>query len=306
MSESGLRNCDLCGAPPDRQRPTWPDAEPGSGSAGYVTCRDCGLVFANPLPTEDMAAFHANQYAADAGAAAPERLHQLEPEHARQKQWAPAYQAWAQALLLELRGRRRNGSEPIRFLEVGCGAGGVVKAARDLGFQAMGTEVSPEAARYAMEQEHLDIRIGLLSDLKRPDASADIVLLHDVIEHVPSPMELLRECARVLAPGGVLAAHTVNVDAMTVDFAGADFFLADTTGGHCVLYTPATLRRYCATLGLEPVAIRSRGFRIVQRERDRQRMGWKRTFVRLAENIGHEIAKIANRGHFILLIAQKP
>jgi 2-polyprenyl-3-methyl-5-hydroxy-6-metoxy-1,4-benzoquinol methylase len=253
-----------------------------------------------------MAAFHSEQYAARDAQAEPDRLHKLDPEHSRRRLFSEAYQRWATKLLTGLKAEvRGQGTTAPRFLEVGCGAGGVLKAARAMGLSAVGTEVSAEAAEYAIRSEGFDIRIGLLEDLKLPEQSFEIILLHDVIEHVPSPMQLLRECARLLAPGGVLAAHTVNVDALTVDLACGDFFLADTTGGHCVLYTPATLRRYCDALGLDVVSIRSRGFRIVQRERDRVRMGWKRTFIRLAENIGHEIVKLTNRGHFVMLVARK-
>jgi 2-polyprenyl-3-methyl-5-hydroxy-6-metoxy-1,4-benzoquinol methylase len=306
-SPPALRDCDLCGAPPARQRKTWPDAAPGSASAGYVTCLECGLVFANPLPAGDMAAFHSEQYVARDAGAEPDRLHKLDPEHSRRRLFSESYQRWARGLLEDLsRQTQVAGSGARRFLEVGCGAGGVVKAARDLGWPAVGTEVSAAAAEHAIHKEGLDIRVGLLEDLRLPERSFDIVLLHDVIEHVPSPMRLLGECARLLSAGGVLAAHTVNVDAVTVDCAGGNFFLADTTGGHCVLYTPATLRRYCAALGLEVVSIRTRGFRLVQRERNRERMGWKRVFIRLAENIGHEVVKRTGRGHFVMLVARKP
>jgi SAM-dependent methyltransferase len=41
-------------------------------------------------------------------------------------------------------------------------------------------------------------------DLPYPDASFDIVLHSDTLEHVPNPMRALEECRRVLAPGGHL------------------------------------------------------------------------------------------------------
>jgi SAM-dependent methyltransferase len=168
-----------------------------------------------------------------------------------------------------------------------------------------GVEVSREAAEFGLEHEKLDIRIGQLQDLRLPDASFDIVLLHDVIEHVPAPLDLLRECVRLLMPGGVICLHTVNVDSATARFAGHRFYLADTTGGHAVLFSPRTLRRYCKLLGLEPLTMETRGFRIVQNEHDRKSMGWKRGIVRLAENIGHEWVKLTNRGHFVLLVARR-
>ena len=58
-------------------------------------------------------------------------------------------------------------------------------------------------------------------------------------------------------------------------------------------------------MGLEVLTVATRGFRVVQRERDRQRMGWKRTWIRLAENIGHEVVKRTHQGHFIMVVGRK-
>ena len=303
-----VRHCDLCGDAADKSEKTWPGSKPGSASEGYVTCQNCGLVYCKELPTEDMAAFHHEQYAAQTQAHEPDRLHKLDPEHSQKRQYSPAYQQWAKTLLQQLAASvKRKQAGALRFLDVGCASGGMLKAARDVGMDAVGTEVSPEAAAHGLQQENFDIRIGLLEDLKLPEQSFDIILLHDVIEHVPSPMQLMKECVRLLKPGGILCAHTVNVNALTVDFAGDDFFLADTTGGHVVLFTPSTLDRYCQALGLKVVSIKTRGFRIVQRERDRQKMkGLAKAFIRLVENVGHEIVKLSNRGHFVMLIARKP
>ena len=289
---------------------TWPSAGPNSAAAGYVTCASCGLVYdATPHDAAGHAEFHARQYAADPNATQviPDRLHKLDPEHARKRQYSVDYQDWARGLISRLRdllpAERRAAA---RFIDVGCASGGVVKAARDLGLAATGTEVSPEAANYAIEREGLDVRIGMLEDLNLPAASFDIVFLHDVIEHVPSPTDLMIHCARLLAPGGVICVHTVNVDSWTAAAAKDKFFLADTTGGHTVLFSPATLRGYNTKAGLETVSVETRGFRIVQRERDRANLrGIKRAVVRLAENIGHELVKPLGKGHFVMAVGRK-
>ena len=44
---------------------------------------------------------------------------------------------------------------------------------------------------------------GLLEELCFPDCSFDAVTLFDVIEHVGEPLPLMRECHRILKPGGV-------------------------------------------------------------------------------------------------------
>jgi SAM-dependent methyltransferase len=42
------------------------------------------------------------------------------------------------------------------------------------------------------------------------DGSVELVRAFDVFEHVGKPLEFMRECWRVLAPGGVLSIHTCH------------------------------------------------------------------------------------------------
>jgi SAM-dependent methyltransferase len=98
-----------------------------------------------------------------------------------------------------------------RLLDVGCSNGGFLRYAQSRGFVGCGVELNPFTAEIA-RRNGLDVKTGTLDDAGFKEGSFDIVWLGDVIEHVPNPGELLRSCAYLLLPGGILAISTPNLD----------------------------------------------------------------------------------------------
>lgn len=98
------------------------------------------------------------------------------------------------------------------WLDVGCSAGFVVKAAADAGFEAHGVEVEPAAVRYGREVLGLDtLRCGYLEDQGYEPGQFDVISLYDVIEHVPDLNRLVAELYRLLRPGGIVEIRTPDV-----------------------------------------------------------------------------------------------
>jgi SAM-dependent methyltransferase len=108
-----------------------------------------------------------------------------------------------------------------RLLEVGCGLGFLLHALERFapGLEAEGVDISGFGARFARERLGLMVRAGTLEAAGFADAAFDIVLQKDLLEHVGSPREHLRETARVLRPGGFLWLVTPNGDANLAPYA---------------------------------------------------------------------------------------
>lgn len=102
-----------------------------------------------------------------------------------------------------------------RVLDAGCGRGFYLNFLRALYPDAdvVGVELDRPLLPLARSVvPGARVANANLYDLPFADASFDKIIFSEVIEHVPDDAAALRELARVLAPGGVLALTTPNAD----------------------------------------------------------------------------------------------
>lgn len=95
------------------------------------------------------------------------------------------------------------------LLDVGCGSGDWLVSMRERGWKVTGVDLDENAAALA-RRRGLTVNCGALERQNFADDSFDAITLNHVIEHVPDPIGTLRECARILKPGGTLAVFTPN------------------------------------------------------------------------------------------------
>jgi SAM-dependent methyltransferase len=123
------------------------------------------------------------------------------------------------ALLGDVRGKR--------VLDAGCGAGTLAEALLERGASVTGLEISAGMANLA--RQRLGARATIhVADLARPlamcaDGAFDLVAASLVLHYLEDWRPTLRELARVLVPGGVLAA-SVHHPTMDWQLFGGSYF----------------------------------------------------------------------------------
>lgn len=99
-----------------------------------------------------------------------------------------------------------------RVLDVGCATGQFLELARARDWEVVGVEPNALAAEYCRGRLEIPIAGPSISDAGLADRSFDAVTMWEVVSHLFEPTDVLRECIRVLRPGGVLLLTTPNIN----------------------------------------------------------------------------------------------
>jgi len=208
--DSGTR-CWICGATgalhwKDRsiQRPLEPEDLQITDHRYGVTlsllrCGECGFIFSNDKEVDELVSLYEKM--SDPG------YEESQEGRAQQMRWL-------------LRKARRANPSARSLLDVGAGSGLLVAEAKCLGFNAIGVEPSHSLVKLARDLYQVDLLQGVFPHPMLSNHRFDVIFLVDIIEHVSTPLELLRHCAAALAPQGIIILVTPNVDSLAANLLG--------------------------------------------------------------------------------------
>ena len=101
-----------------------------------------------------------------------------------------------------------------KLLDLGCGNGKRLELMRDLGWLVEGIDFDENAVRSA-QRKGLQVHCGTLHEIHYPEDHFDAIMMSHVFEHIYEPIELLRECYRILKPNGYLVIVTPNNESLS-------------------------------------------------------------------------------------------
>jgi SAM-dependent methyltransferase len=190
---------------------------------GLLRCNACGLQRTHPVPA-DLAPYYAEYHGARHGATARFCLRRR---------------------IRFLHDATRN-RRPGFLLDIGCGDGSFLLAARERGWQVMGTEFNPQLARHH--------GISVVTDLNAIHNSAvfNCITLWHSLEHLSDPLAAMKRIRSLLAPDGVLLIAVPNSAGLQASLFGRRWFHLDVPR-HLYHFSQPSLTALLQSTGFSPV-----------------------------------------------------
>ena len=163
-----------------------------------VICNQCGLIYSNPQPgLEQLEQLYSGSYGGQR-TNVPDRFYISRKD----------YDA---SLRIDFIKRVLPSLKPGRALEIGAGAGNQLYALKSLGWDVEGVEPTPGYASFAREKFEVEVIEGYFDKNIYEPESFDLIIMAEVLEHFPDPVDLLNSLHGILKPEGYIYIDVPNV-----------------------------------------------------------------------------------------------
>jgi len=228
-AEKTLRVCVACGCA---------EAQPlgVKNELDIVSCRKCATIYTPYSPWYSSEYYYHNSYYPEESLAPP-----------------PFVQTRLDEITKEFAGYRQTN----RLLDIGCGAGNLLLAARKNGWEAQGLDVSPSAVKHVRELG-FEVFKGELQAAQLPSQHFDVITAAEILEHLSEPRLLLQEVVRILRPGGLLWTTTPHARGLSARVLGLKWRCV-WPPEHLQLFSARGLTALLRDVGFREVGVRTTG-----------------------------------------------
>ncbi len=157
-----------------------------------VKCNNCGLVFCEPIPSQQ----ELNNYY---------KIYAYENNY---------YSPITKQRYIELLKKFEQFRVTNNLLDVGCGNGFFLEVAKNHGWNVYGTEYSEKAIEILQEKSIKAFKGELNTNNFKPE-TFDIITSFEVMEHINNPIEEVSKFNTLLRKGGVLYITTPNFNSIS-------------------------------------------------------------------------------------------
>jgi 2-polyprenyl-3-methyl-5-hydroxy-6-metoxy-1,4-benzoquinol methylase len=186
-----------------------------------VECKQCGLVRSDPLAPSDILA----QLYQQSTFTYSDEIPNLRKTYGNALAELSAY-----------------GAQKDTLLEIGCGNGFFLEEAQAQGYlHVYGVEPSQEAVEHAPPMIRPNISCTMMQSGLFDQEQIDVICMFQVLDHTLDPSTLIRECFKILKPGGLVLCINHNVTSWTLRLFKERSPIIDIE--HTYLFNPATLSR---------------------------------------------------------------
>jgi 2-polyprenyl-3-methyl-5-hydroxy-6-metoxy-1,4-benzoquinol methylase len=195
LDSRGKVLCPICAniSVPVFVNTTWYMVSNGRGFR-YRACENCQLIFCDPLPTsEELDLYYSTQF---------------DYSWYAKRKWLKQAQSYHRWLRVRRLLQKRVGGRGS-LLDVGCGPGWFLQAARREGWQVEGVELPGASAKHA-KQMNLDLHESTFECAELPAAAFDVVTMWHSLEHMRDPFAVLQKVKAALRDEGIVVIALPN------------------------------------------------------------------------------------------------
>ena len=209
--------------------------EPVSKTGSNVICRNCGLIYHDPVMSEEeIAEFYRHEYAGE--------YHD-----------STEMQLGVAASRLNFLEKHVDSSTLSTTLEIGCARGDFLSEIKKRGAEVRGVEPSIQLSDMAKEKG-LDVFTGRYEDLLAAESKYQLICIFHVLEHVRNPVAILKRIRRELKDDGKLFVEVPTIGDCQLSMVFKKI--------HPITFVKETLIAVLQTAGFTPDAVEQRGYNL--------------------------------------------